>query len=144
MDRKETPPYVFVNYLTERKTKWEDLTKDEQNDFQPYIVNKFLAQHRDLVKIVNIIQKGKQLPKENIYKMYLEILPNYRMFSKYIKKNIEDDYPKELLTLVSKFRKNNFVDAKIFLDSLSKDELIKILNGYHIEEKQIEQWTKKK
>ena len=144
MDRKQTPPYVFVNYLTEKKIKWEKLTKEEQDDFEPFIVNKFLSQHRKLVRLVNIIQKGKSLPKENVYKMYLEILPHERIYAKYIKKNKEDDYPKELLSLVSNFRKNNSIDAKLFLDSLTKDELIKLLNGYHIEDKLIEQWTKNK
>jgi len=127
-----------------KKIPWESLTKDEKKDFQPYVVNLFLSQHINLVGIVNTIQRGKSLPKEIIYKMYLDILPNKKIYTSFIKKKSEDKYPLEFLKIIAKLRKNDLHDAYLFSEYSTKEELIHILKGYHIEDKIINKWLNKK
>jgi len=79
--------FETLNNLTVFKKSWEDLTETEQKEFNPFLLNRLLSTDIDLIDIVNFVQK-QNLPKEIQYKFWLGVLPDYRIYLKYPKKNL--------------------------------------------------------
>lgn len=144
MKKDTTPPQIYVSYLTEQKKEWNELTQKEKDDFSPFVVNKFLAQHMNLVRFLNELQRGKPLPKHILYNIYLRELPHRRMYTKFVKKNTESQYPREFLKVICSYKKSDMDYANYFVENSTVDELNRILRGYHIEDKTIKKWLKTK
>ena len=53
--------------------------------FTPYMINRYLSLHTELLDVVNYVQKFVSLPKEMTYDMYRRMLPKQPRFAKYIK-----------------------------------------------------------
>lgn len=79
--------FQLLSCLTDKKTAWEDLTDADRKNFSVYMVNRFISMDMDLIFLVNYLQTynmaGMQ-PRE-AYKVYLDLLPKKKMWSKYIK-----------------------------------------------------------
>lgn len=144
MKKDTTPPHLYVSYLTEQKKPWQELTQKEKDDFSPFVVNKFLAQHMELVRFLNELQRGKQLPKHIIYNIYLKQLPSRSMYTKFIKKSSEDLFPREFLKLICKHKNCDIEHAKYFVENTDISELKRLLHGFHIDNKLQTKWLKKK
>jgi hypothetical protein len=101
--------FDFLNCLFEHKTKWDELSESDKKAFSPYIINKFISMHQDFVGIVNYLQQynmSGMRPKE-VYKLYLDLLPRQKFFSKYIKskKETNEKISENLVGFLSKQEK---------------------------------------
>lgn len=136
-----TSPIEFIKHLTNRKTKWDNLTETERKDFAGFMVNRFLSMNFDYLDLVNDIQK-LNLPKEQLYRLYLEVLPKNIPYSKYISKKSGGGYSEELIQFIIKEYEISSEDASQYLDILYTSEsgleaLRALLSKYGISEKEI-------
>ena len=133
--------------ITSQKTEWNDLNEVDQKSFSPYLINRWLSMHYDLIEVVDAFQQYTigPLDRKHVYQLYHDILPEKRMFAKYIKGKKKDKYDKELVKLVaehgqvSQQQAESWINIWLHVDPVKLREL---LIGYGIDEKQIDKWLK--
>lgn len=82
-------------------------------------------------------------PKD-VYKLYLDVLPKKKSFDKYIKGKGSDKYNDKVLQYLSKYFEVSEREVKDYLEILSKDEVIEIIQKFGVESKEIKKWLKRK
>ena len=148
MERKPRTPIDFIKDLTERKTPWSSLSENDQKGFSVFIINLFLSMNPDLVEFINDLQRYTigQLTSEQVYKLYLDLLPKSKLpFCKFIKATKGDKYNPELVKLIA----NHFYISKriaceyinLYI-SVDKEKLRDIVKLYGKTEKEITALTK--
>lgn len=131
--------------ITFKKTKWEDLTEADQKSFTPYLINRWLSMSPQLIEIVDMFQHYTigPLSKEHVYKLYYDILPKGKFFSKYIKGKKSDKYNKDLVSLISKHYEVSKSESEEYLSLLNKDDILSICKKYGKSDKEVKQLLKK-
>jgi hypothetical protein len=105
MIEKERSLFDFLDDLTVKKTKWEDISQADRKKFSVYMINRFLSMNMDYTETINFLQQYTigTLTPEFTYKLYLDVLPKKKSWSKYIKNSGKGDkYNPELISLLSK------------------------------------------
>lgn len=130
--------------ITFKKTKWEDLTESDQKSFSPYLINRWLSMSPQLIEIVDMFQHYTigPLSKEHVYKLYYDILPKGKFFTKYIKGKKSDKYNKELISFLAKHYQVSKSESEEYISLLSKDKISTICKKYGKTDKEIKQWLK--
>jgi len=136
--------FDWINQILVKKTHWNEFTADDQKKFSPFIINRWLSMDKDFLEIVNFFQKysiGTLEPRE-VYKWYCNMLPKGKRFNKYIKGKKDKKYNAELLDIMVIHFECSKSQVKDYLDLISKDELIEILEKYGMNEKTIKRLLK--
>ena len=130
--------------ITFKKIKWEDLTEADQKSFSPYLINRWLSMSPQLIEIVDMFQHYTigPLTKEHVYKLYFDVLPKGKFFSKYIKGKKSDKYNTELVSFIAKHFEIAKNEAEEYISLLDKDQLQSICKKYGKSDKEIKQWLK--
>ncbi len=134
----------WINQLLVNKKHWNDFTVDEQKKFSPFIINRWLSMDKDFIEIVNVFQKYAigTLESREVYKWYCDVLPQGKRFNRYIKGKSDKKYDKELIDIISKYFECSKLQTKEYLQLISHNELIEILEKYGIENKKIKRLCK--
>ena len=134
----------WMNQLLVHKKHWNDFTEDEQKKFSPFIINRWLSMDKDFIEIVNVFQKYAigTLESREVYKWYCDVLPQGKRFNRYIKGKSDKKYDKELIDIISKYFECSKLQTKEYLQLISHNELIEILEKYGIENKKIKRLCK--
>lgn len=140
--------FDHIKGVTNRKTKWENLSDDDKKSWSSYMVTKFLSMEMELVDVMNEVQKytnGILLPKD-YYKLLYDLLPKHSFFLNYVKAKDKLDIDAE----ISKIFCNHFelgrneVYAYIkYLKRNNEDELNSILKMYGVKDADIDAFHKK-
>jgi hypothetical protein len=103
-DKKPASLFDHLSFITDKKVSWDSLTDVDKKSFSPYMVNRFLSMNMDFIELINECQKYTvgQLSTREVYKLYSEILPKQKQYSKYIKGAKSSKYNSELVELMSK------------------------------------------
>ena len=130
--------------ITFKKTKWEDLTEADQKSFSPYLINRWLSMSPQLIEIVDMFQHYTigSLTKEHVYKLYFDVLPKGKFFSKYIKGKKSDKYNTELVSFIAKHYQIAKNEAEEYITLLDKEQLQSLCKKYGKSDKEIKQWLK--
>ncbi len=115
-------PFDFVKDLTINKRPWDSLDKADQKAYTVFMTNKHLSMNKDYIEAVNYMQIYYNVPKEVMYKVYLELLPQEDRYSKYIKKR-SDGLNKDLLKVIAQHYQISCKEAKDYLRKMNKDEI---------------------
>lgn len=130
--------FDMLRYLTVEKRPWDKLT-DNEKKMSPYLLNKWLSMNPHLLELVNELQTITVgvLSNREVYKLYLDILPHFKIYFKYVKGKDTSKYNKELLDVVSRHLKASKIESNDYLDliysSSGYDELLTeflIMYGY--------------
>ena len=121
--------------IKEKKEPWESLSVMDRKSFEPFMVNRFLSMNMGLLELVNELQKYTigQLSPKDVYKLYLDVLPKKRSFDKYNDK---------VLGYLSQYFEVSHREVKDYLEILSKDEVIEIIQKFGVDKKEIKKWLK--
>ena len=133
--------FDFLKHLTGDKKSWSSFTEDEQTQFNPYMVHRFVSMYEPYTEIANIAQRIPYTEKEKTYKFYQNMLPKKQVFLKYIKGS-KTKINDALLKHVSKFYECSFREAEEYISILKKEDMYDILNRYGIEDKEIKKLLK--
>ncbi len=148
---KETTIIDFLNFLTFEKTKWDDLTLQDQKKFDPYMIIKWLSMESNgvLCPIANIIQKySSELGKKELYNLLFDILPKEKYFFKYIKANDENSkkYSEKLIEIFSEYfeisKKEAINYLNLYYETENQKRIKRIVLSYNIDEKEVEKILK--
>ena len=82
------PATIFdhIAGITSKKKEWHSLSEADQKSFSPYIINRWLSMHIDLIETVDALQQYTigPLSKKHVYQLYFDFLPKQKSFNKYI------------------------------------------------------------
>lgn len=122
------PSSIFdiLNHITYTKTKWDDLTEEEQNAVNPYMLHRFVSMKHDYVDIVNIVQKYQNLSAQSVYEFYCNVLPKQKVYFKYIKASNKQD--NDTIKGIAEYYECSEREAKEYLTILDAQQISIILS----------------
>jgi|TARA_B110000211_G_scaffold100633_1_gene117110 hypothetical protein len=133
--------FNWLDEITVKKSPSSQFSQEDWNDWNSYMVHRFLSMNMGYINIVNIAQKFHPTDKEGIYNFYKEILPQRKIWNKYIKnKNKKDS--KELLKIIAKYLELGMDEVNSLIPILNKDGISDILNSMGFEKKEIKKLIK--
>jgi len=96
------------------------------------------------VGLVNELQPYTigQLSPRDTYKLYLDVLPKKKTFDKYVKSKGSGKYNDSVLDYLSKYFEVSHREVKDYLEILSKDDVIEIIQKFGVDKKEIKKWLK--
>lgn len=142
--KKSKTLFQHLSGIKEQKASWESLSVMDRKSFEPYMVNRFLSMNMGLLELVNELQKYTigQLSPRDVYKLYLDVLPKKKSFDKYIKAKGGDKYNDKVLSYLTRYFEVSEREVKDYLEILSKDEVIEIIQKFGVDKKEIKKWLK--
>ncbi len=76
--------FDWLNEISYKKSPWSSFSKDDKDNFNSYMINRFISMKPDYIDLVNLIQKYP-IPKSVLYSYYCNTIPKKRTFFRYIK-----------------------------------------------------------
>ena len=151
----EKPKTIFqlLSCLFEQKVPWEDLTGADRKAFSVYMINRFISMDVDYIGIVNQLQQYNMngMDARESYKVYFDLLPKKKFWSKYIKakKDKDDKTSEKLINFMSEqedWSKSESRDNISFLLRSSDGVIIlkEYLNAYGFSKKDYKSFGLKK
>ena len=131
-EKKGATIFDFIGGITDKKKAWDKWSESDQKKFSVYIVNRWLSMRMELTELVNELQTytiGLLRPQET-YKLYHELLPNNKAFSKYIKGKSEDKYDASLISQIAEHYQVSKSEATDYVDLMDKTSCERILTMY--------------
>ena len=147
--KKPATIFDHIANLTHKKVSWDKLTEADQKSFTPYIINRWLSMHPDLIEIIDMFQQYTigPLSKKHVYQLYYEILPKANVRAKYIKGKKQDKYNKDLVKFVKSHYQTSTREAESMIDILilttdGLQSLVDAMKVYGKTEKEIKKLLK--
>ena len=131
-ENKGASIFDFIGGLTDKKKSWDKWSETDQKRFAPFIVNRWLSMRMELTELVNELQVytiGQLRPQET-YKLYHELLPSNKAFSKYIKGKAEDKYEASLINQIAEHYQVSKSEAVDYIELMNKETLDRIISMY--------------
>ena len=131
-EKKGATIFDFIGGLTDKKKEWNKWSESDQKKFSVYIVNRWLSMRMELTELVNELQTytiGLLRPQET-YRLYHELLPSNKAFSKYIKGKSEDKYDASLISQIAEHYQVSKSEASDYVDLMDKTQCERILTMY--------------
>ena len=122
-----------INY---KKTNPNHFTTDDWKSFTPFMINRYLSLHPELIVLVNEVQMLNTTNKKVLYNAYRHILPKQSRFAKYIKGRTSK-INNELIDIVSRYFEISKTESKEYIKMLTRTELSGIVGLYGYTDKQI-------
>ena len=149
MPKKPATIFDHLAGISQRKRSWDKLSETDQKSFAPYIINRWLSMHPDIIETVDALQQYTigPLSKKHVYQLYYDILPNASVRAKYIKGKKVNKYNKDLIRFVKDHYQINSQEAEeyigIFIRTNSGiQSLVDIMKTYGKTEKEIKKLLK--
>ena len=149
MPKKPATIFDHIAGITHKKKSWDKLSESDQKSFTPYIINRWLSMHMDLIETIDALQQYTigPLSKKHVYQLYYDILPNANVRAKYIKGKKVNKFNKELVKFVRDHYEVNSQEAEeyigIFIRTNSGlENLVDIMKSYGKTEKEIKKLLK--
>ncbi len=128
--------FEWVKEVTERKGEWSDFSEEDKLAFNPWMLNKCLSMHEPYIELVSQIQKLWLLTHEQLYNVYKQFLPKRKIYYKYIKSS-KPKVNENLTKHIAEYYIISTREAKQYLNLLSKEDQINILNSLGVPEEEI-------
>ena len=122
-----------INY---KKSPPDQFTTDDWKSFTPFMINRYLSLHPELIVLVNEVQMLNTTNKKVLYNAYRHLLPQQSRFAKYIKGRVAK-VNNELVEIVSRYFEIGKKESKEHIKMLTIEELSGIVGLYGYTNKQI-------
>ena len=127
-----------INY---KKSPVNSFTDKDWDEFNAYMVHRFLSMNSDYLELVNEVQSLPPTDKKQIYSIYKEYIPKNNRWNKYIKSTVKPRN-KDLIQYLTSYFQLSTREIKEYLQFLGDKEVIKILSQLGIEDKEIKKLLK--
>ena len=127
-----------INY---KKSPVDSFTDKDWDEFNAYMVHRFLSMNSDYLELVNEVQSLPPTDKKQIYSIYREYIPKNNKWNKYIKSTLKQRN-KDLIQYLTNYFQLSTREVKEYLKFLGNEEVIKILSQLGIEDKEIKKLLK--
>ena len=149
MPKKPATIFDHLAGISQRKKSWDKLSEADQKSFAPYIINRWLSMHPDIIETVDALQQYTigPLSKKHVYQLYYDILPNASVRAKYIKGKKVNKYNKDLINFLKDHYQINSREAEEYVDifictNSGIQSLVDIMKTYGKTEKEIKKLLK--
>jgi len=121
--------FKILSYLSYDKVPYSKLTEAEIKSINVYMLHRYLSMSSEYCILVNEVQSVPELSVEQVYNIYLSLLPKSKKYFKYTKaatEKIDKDKVSKLSLLLQVSQR----EANDYLALLSNDQFQDILNSY--------------
>jgi hypothetical protein len=133
--------FEWLNELTFIKSPTNKFKEEAWDNFNAYMVHRFVSMNQNYIEIANIAQKFHPTDKKGIYNFYCEMLPKKKMFLRYIKSKIKKR-PKEILKPIAKYYECSFEEADNYITLSPKNKIETILKHVGNDDKEVKKLLK--
>ena len=132
--------FDWLNEISYKKSPWSSFSEDDKDNFNSYMINRFVSMKSNYIDLVNLIQKYT-IPKSVLYNYYCKTIPKSTTFFRYIKPK-KSNINKDLLNILSKHLQLSKREIKDNYNLIGKDFKIELLTNLNIDNKQIKKLLK--
>lgn len=143
MELKNKTKNIFdwLNEITLYKSSAEEFTDKDWDNFNSYMVHRFISMSPYYVEIADLAQGLMPNNKKEIYNFYKEMIPKRKVWLQYIKtKNKEIN--KELISHIASYYEVGFREARSYINVITDEEMPIILGEMGLEDKEIKKLLK--
>jgi len=133
--------FDWLNHITLYKTPSTEFTDNDWENFNSYMVHRFISMNQYYVEIADYAQSLMPNMKKEIYNFYKEMIPKSKTYLKYVKSQTKD-YNKELIEKIAEYYEVGIREARSYIAVMEKDELTQILGEMGLEQKYIKKLFK--
>ena len=133
--------FDWLNNITLYKTPNIEFTDNDWDNFNSYMVHRFISMNQYYVEIADCAQSLMPTNKKEIYNFYKEMIPKSKTYLKYVKSQTKD-YSKELIEKIAEYYEVGAHEARSYIAVMKKDELTQILGEMGLEQKEIKKLLK--
>ena len=134
--------FEWLEHLTYKKSSYNSFEEKSWENFNAYMVHRFVSMYEGYIDIANIAQRFHPTDKKGIYNFYCEMLPKKKMFLRYIKSKIKLS-PKEIKQYISNYYECSLDEANEYITLLDKSDIKIIFDKLGVEIKEQKQLLKK-
>lgn len=133
--------FQMLSCIFEEKLSWDKLSVEDKKNFNVYMINRFISMDPDYIDIVNYLQKYNMngMDKREAYKLYLDILPKKKFWSKYIKsKSKPIEVSSDIVKFIAKLENWSIYECvdnlKMLIDTNNKELITDYMrmHGYNV------------
>ena len=128
--------FDWLNEITVKKTSPNDFTQENWDDWNSYMVHRFLSMNINYIDIVNFVQNINPQNKKEIYTIYREMIPKRKVWNKYIKNQNKKD-SKEIAKIIANKLSIGSDEANSYIPMLGKEGVTEVLSDLGYEKKEI-------
>ena len=133
--------FDWLNHITLYKTPITEFTDNDWENFNSYMVHRFISMNQYYVEIADYAQSLMPNMKKEIYNFYKEMIPKSKIWLQYIKtKNKEVN--KELISHIASYYEVGFREARSYINVITDEEMPIILGEMGLEDKEIKKLLK--
>jgi hypothetical protein len=133
--------FDWLNHITLYKTPSTEFTDNDWENFNSYMVHRFISMNIYYVEIADYAQSMLPNMKKEIYNFYKEMIPKNKTYLKYVKSQTKG-YSKDLLEKIADYYEVGIREARSYIAVMKKDELTQILSEMGLEDKEIKKLLK--
>jgi hypothetical protein len=134
--------FQWLNEITLYKSSPEDFSQESWDNFNSYMIHRYLSMDINYIDIVNYVQKVNPQSKKQIYTIYREMIPKKKVYLKYVKNENKRNY-KELAEYIAEYLECSLGEADEYIDILQEHGIRNILWKMGVEDKETEKLIKK-
>ncbi len=132
----------WLNEITLYKTPVHEISEESWNNFNSYMIHRYLSMDISYIDIVNYVQKINPQNKKQVYSIYREMIPKKKVYLKYIKNENKRNY-QELAEYIADYLECSLGEADRYIDLLQVVGVRSILWKMGVEEDETEKLIKK-
>ena len=133
--------FCWLDEITLHKTSAQEFTDKDWENFNSYMVHRFISMNMYYTEIANIAQSLMPNNKKEIYNFYKEMIPRRKAFFKYIKsKNKKPN--KELVEKIASYFRVGEAEGSSYIHVMDKGNILSLLEGMGIEGKEAKKLLK--
>ena len=133
--------FNWLEEITVKKTPPNSFTQQDWDDWNSYMVHRFLSMNMSYIDIVNFVQNINPQNKKEIYTIYREMIPKRKIWNKYIKNQNKKD-SKELAKVIANKLSIGSDEASSYIPILGKDNITEMLSDLGYDKKELKQLIK--
>jgi hypothetical protein len=128
--------FDWLNHITLYKTPSTEFTDNDWENFNSYMVHRFISMHVYYVEIADYAQGLMPNNKKEIYNFYKEMIPKNKIWLQYIKSKLKQPN-KELIEHISSYFEVGSREALSYIHIMSKNEITQTLYKMGLDSKEI-------
>lgn len=126
--------FDWLKEINNKKSPVGSFSQEDWDNWNSYMVHRFLSMDPDLLELVNEVQKLPPTDKKKIYSIYKEFVPKNNKWNKYIKSTLKQRN-KELTGYLKGYFQLSTREVKEYMELLGDEEILRILSQLGIENK---------
>jgi hypothetical protein len=132
----------WLNEITLYKSSPEEISEESWNNFNSYMIHRYVSMDMNYIDIVNYVQKINPQSKKQIYSIYREMIPKKKVYLKYVKNENKRNY-QELAEYIADYLECSLGEADEYIDILQDHGIRGILWKMGVSEDETEKLIKK-